>query len=131
MWGFLDSNKEIITNGLDLLSFVLITPELVKFAVPALRFTTTFFMIIAALFLPVLLFVVGFEFQFLHNYIITTVIVTTIGIVCARLLRTIGANAERIIMFLPRHMFVIGCGLFFLSRLLSFCLAIYKNHNLE
>src|SRR5690348_10390241 len=36
-WQYLETNREVITNGLDLASFILITPTLVKYAIPALE----------------------------------------------------------------------------------------------
>jgi len=35
-WHFLDHYKEFIVNGLDLASFILVTPELLRIARPAL-----------------------------------------------------------------------------------------------
>ena len=49
---WLERHKEIIINGLDLLSFLLVTPEVLRVIRPALRITT--FVVVAAVAFPTL-----------------------------------------------------------------------------
>ena len=49
MWLILDRFKDIITNGLDLLSFILVTPEVFRYVRPALEWPILPALLVAAL----------------------------------------------------------------------------------
>jgi hypothetical protein len=144
-WQYLEINREVITNGLDLVSFILITPELVKYAIPALKAYFRLFiglLLGGALIYPLYL-IVDAAGHLLNatdytSWIFGTIVIA-IGIGIRRVARSIlhlnaddpdaadapGKLADLLFeQYMAKHMFAIAAVLFFLSRCLALSFAL-------
>jgi hypothetical protein len=127
VWATLERYKEFITNGLDLISFLFITPELLRIA----RLTVN-------LGIPIIAGVVIASYNFVPlltdlsaRYGRTTAVLvgTALGAaVIAGLVRKASTRQQPpppIIQWLSQHIFLIGLTLFFASRLFAFAIAAH------
>jgi hypothetical protein len=146
LWEFLEKNKEIITNGLDLISFVLVTPELIRHFRSSAASTASYIlmMFIALLISLPAIFILTAIQQFTYRYAATGwtgfFLYWLIGaILFAPLPFILGDKWEGffdtlydkrpdISAWISNHMLLFGVILFVGARLIAFILAI---HNLQ
>jgi hypothetical protein len=148
-WQYLETNREVITNGLDLVSFILITPDLVKYAIPAVE--AYFRMFIGLLLGVALLFIVDAASHLLNATDYTPWIYGIYGIIVIATLISIRRVARLILhlnaddpdaadapgkladllfeKYIGKHMFAIAVVLFFLSRCLALSFALSVRHS--
>jgi hypothetical protein len=128
VWKLLDVYKEFVTNGLDLISFMLVTPELLRVFAPAVREAPTF--IIYILFFGILGSIIYFAwthtsswdaFARLGTWIYWIIYILVMVVTAAiQLVAGVGARGEA---FIRRHGFLCGVILFLISRLFAFVVA--------
>jgi hypothetical protein len=133
IWIPLETYADIIINGLDLLSFLFITPEVFRILEPAL-----------ARFIPLMfgIYFAGFWLYYISNYFRTTVreggIFQWILLIPMTLLmlgqlglainvavhsKQLGFKLER---WMTRYALLVGVMLFILSRMVAFLVAVHK-----
>jgi hypothetical protein len=121
---------DLITNGLDLISFLLVTPELVRFAQPVAQWTSRMvFSILAIVAMTVVLLPVGYVYVSIkHIRISPTLLIYAMlaaGVVTFLLGDYPGniwvsGRIQRFTATVSRHLFALGVTLFFISRLVAF-----------
>jgi hypothetical protein len=127
MWELLVKDKEVIVNSLDLISFIFVTPELVKIVKPPLER----FLLGASgalLVFPIILII----YWFFHPNPVQSLI-SLIALLFFVSMFTIFFD-EKFITFidwLSRHLFLLGATLFFLSRIIAVGAALYASANVE
>jgi hypothetical protein len=145
MWRLLDTYREFIVNGLDFLSFLLITPQL-------LRFVDSTLTTVLGIFLGIMLLVFGLitmgllswlimpqlvalKIPFVGNMLISVTIVMTIIIapfyimliyVWGPLLIFVSRKADRGVSWTIQHAFVMGVFSFIASRSIAFAAAVHS-----
>jgi hypothetical protein len=113
LWKHLSSNREIVINALDLISFVLVTPELAKFGNVGIMLVST---VMSSLVLFALFTSVSYSFSLVPPG--NTIIYSTIMLIMAIIYGYIFLNYRRILLFiydkLSGRMFfwVLQCSLF-------------------
>jgi hypothetical protein len=131
LWSFLERYRELIINGLDLLSFALITPVLLRFIKPAVStlFPAT---LLLTLMLPYLYFLYITQDRWnatdstMAQVILWGVIPTVVGGIVAMLLILSEERLLRAGGWIAGHLFVFGLFSFFVARLFAVVLAIHQ-----
>ena len=135
-------NKEVIINALDLASFLLITPEILRVVQPSISSMFTYLLIaIGALVLSTVMFKVGLtkiyytdDIVSLHEFISYWVSwrallsLTIAGLVILLIIVPVVSTVE---IWLSKHMFAIGVITFLLSRVIALIVALYGSGNAE
>jgi hypothetical protein len=114
---------DLITNGLDLTSFLLVTPELVRVVAPtATRLTNlaiaviASFLVAALLLIPVSLIAIWFQFEGPWWIIVLILYLISQGF----LSRMSNDLTDRFSRWVSEHFLALGVALFFVSRLIAF-----------
>jgi hypothetical protein len=115
---------DLITNGLDLLSFLLVTPEIARVITPPASelIGAIATVILGTVVLSPIVFLLSFGAVWLFPSskwaligFIAIVVLLGMGFVCLKGLTVVNWVASRA----PKHLFAIGIGLFLLSRLIA------------
>jgi hypothetical protein len=132
-WQLLEQYHDLIINGADLISFLLITPQLVQFIAPALseisfalplKVLTAFFFLFVFLFFTIALGTVArsgaaalvvVPFILVGTYMLIKVYI--------RVAKLIGRATSTTTRWFARNAFGFGALLFFISRMLAFTIA--------
>jgi hypothetical protein len=133
IWSSLEQYKDFITNGLDLFSFLLVTPQLVKMARTTVSKIIPFIIFTAGVPIFVIVnFTKGDIFTFSEGHLISVV---NFGSVLLILLLSLIGNALFTITFissggfldwLKSHTFILGIIIFFISRMFAFTVAAHQ-----
>lgn len=136
MWAYIETHPDVITNILDIISFIFVTPQLLKLAnaTNALIGSFVFFGIIFCIFYVLVIISIDIIYclslQTTDWVVIPWILFFTIlfPYVMLYVLRrkTVMTFFFALIITLGRHMFPIGLALFFISRLLALAFAIYR-----
>ena len=137
MWTTLHSYRDVISNGLDLLSFLLVTPEILRFSRPALGKLTYWIgslAIISIIYfvLPAPLPLIPIPGQHVRSpadmppSVAALVLFGTIALFVAVywLLRLWEDKGHTVGQWASSHAFALGVALFFLSRMIAFITAL-------
>jgi hypothetical protein len=132
IWKFVVTDKDIVTNGLDLLSFLFITPEVLRFLGPGMRkVALNSFLWCGALF-PTILF--SIFFTNLGNYLpdrwtwakpIVILTIPAAGFAIGYffldpIVVNIKARLNDFVWWTTKHAFFVGVLLFLISRMVAF-----------
>jgi archaellum biogenesis protein FlaJ (TadC family) len=137
MWSALETYRDVVTNSLDLVSFLLLTPELLRYAQPLIKN---------------LIFYVALMFSFVLLVVFDVVAYALRGVETSALLGTAIIAAGFLLLwlfliYLPRrwmpiwerhgwqtaerisaHSFQFGVVLFLISRAIGFAVALHTTH---
>ena len=137
IWKFVVTDKDIVTNGLDLLSFLFITPEVVRFLGPGMRkVALNSFLWCGALF-PIILFSIFFSnlgFSTIGSYLpdrwtwarpIVFLTVPAAGFAIGYffldpIVVNIKMRLNDFVWWTAKHAFFVGVLLFLISRMVAF-----------
>jgi hypothetical protein len=128
VWKALDTYKELITNGLDLLSFLFVTSELIRIARPTVTIALPIVIGIASMlfWITPLLSLIDAKFGR------TVLILFCGGLFLALIVRggyKFSKKSPPFFRWLSEHIFYVGIVLFFVSRLFAFTVATHNALN--
>jgi hypothetical protein len=139
MWKAIEQYHDVITNGLDLLSFILVTPELLRFAQPVFKKFTyglggvlIFFVLglINILFDPIGHLIIAARMGSIRGSIVWLVGAVLLVVLFFYFLKYVlgwwDRKGPETGIWLSSHAFVIGVSLFFVSRLFGFAAALQQ-----
>jgi hypothetical protein len=133
-WKWLETYREFITNGLDLLSFVLITPELFRFVGPTIgklplrlfRFGVT---IVAVWLVASALQLLGLPPPGRDAVVVPAIAAVAFAIII-EFLRALASPVEPAVArtgdWMVRNAFMLGVVMFFISRAIAFAIAAHQ-----
>ena len=127
MWAYIETHPEVVTNLLDLISLVLMTPQLLRLANVTAQ-VMSIFLGGAILFgvMSIVTFIGHALWSLPHTwgiYIIMLLLVVAVIAIPGLFLHKVANVIES---FVSPHLFETGFGLFFTSRLLALAFAMYK-----
>lgn len=129
IWTFAARNREVLINGLDLLSFIFITPELIRIMAPMIGGLSELFIrhALAFTFFAVsVLIMSSFNMPWFVFYPVLAAIVIITYKVGFEL--TIPSLQTWISTVVSRSAFVLGIITFLLSRILALTIAVHELH---
>ena len=123
-WQFLERYKEFIINGLDLLSFALVSSELLHIVQPALlqsapKVLPNLIGGIAVATLAVSLPLIGL------SPLLTILAILVLVVMMQGAIRQL-VDRTQIWLTVSRHIFYLGAILFFIARLIAFAVAVHE-----
>jgi hypothetical protein len=128
IWLFLERYKELIINGLDLLSFLLVTPQLTRVVVPIFRWATVgiLFSVGVGVYSVTMVAVGELSKKYFPNYALFLILIFGVPIFVAWLafLSRIEHMEERFTR-LTSSAFWSGVLMFLLSRVVAFSIAMH------
>jgi hypothetical protein len=127
MWLYIVDNKELIINALDLVSFLLVTPQIIRLVNP------TFVQIMPGLFLMAIIAVAQKLFISVVSFDLNSVlgagtVIAGSLIISLVVVFTIFRFVVSVVDWTGTHLFLLGVVIFFLSRLLAVAVALYATH---
>jgi hypothetical protein len=136
----LEKYGDLMTNGLDLISFVLVTPEIVRVIAPAARWLigVTFLSVLLSIaciagLLPELLRVFFFgqgEAPWsLEDVLVLITLVTFPTAVCVCFILLINHGVFQLADRISKHFLALGILLFLISRLIALYVSVLKIHS--
>lgn len=132
IWTFIDHYRELIVNSLDLVSFVLVTPELLKIARPTMEnipiYTYHICIFIISLFVPLVILTFHIPSNInsmIFNHLIVFWFLSFI--IISMLLGVLGAEdvVNKVGQIFSRSAFIVGVAAFFVSRSVALVAAIH------
>jgi hypothetical protein len=126
IWKFFEQYKDIITNGSDLISFVLVTPQLIAF-VPGISIVTPI-MFLSAWLVAVL---TGGTFVFLviirsSSVAVNIVLGVVVVVVIFRFIQNFWEITAEASYWMKKRAFVFGIVLFIVSRIFALAVAAHQ-----
>ena len=123
-WHFLELYKDIIANGLDLLSFIFVTPELLRVARPAIQSTVIFFFL--GLFMLIYFLLVFVSIVWIPSEIVALACFMGGLFAIVRLIKKYSDRLFAIAVWAAHHAFLFGVFLFFVSRVIGFATSAHQ-----
>ena len=140
-WEFLGRYKEFITNGLDLVSFVLATPELLRLFAPTVKQVTLFVFLAFELIMLGLLFWGLWRVSGTFSESTTVRVVILLGIYCVlfpillypltafpKIMEKAAIGMSSGAIWVTQQAFIFGVPTFLISRIISFAVAAHELH---
>jgi hypothetical protein len=134
MWEYIVTHSAIIINGLDLASFIMITPRLVEVLdAPMITWwviTMPPIIFITGLILFKLILLVPLTWPVWARRLYLLLLTISVFVVIGRMTRSklFKYSVSAFTAWAGTHMTALGIGLFFFSRLLAFFVALYPTH---
>jgi hypothetical protein len=128
MWQALERYKELITNALDLFSFLIVTPELIRIVLPAVR-TIPFIIFLTPLLMVILFFGIAVFHHAYHGLISASDISIYILLTCLILFfwgTALWESAVSTSFWVRKHAFLLGVAIFLISRTFAFVIAAHQ-----
>jgi hypothetical protein len=139
-WKFLDIYKEFITNGFDLFSFILVTPEIIHAVAPAVErkagwiYAIVFLVLLIGVnvlvfFITLRIWTLADQFGWFSRRVIRFSVVIGMFLSLGAFQYSVVNSldyVQRTGAWIKGHAFVIGLLLFFLARLFAFTMAAHE-----